>query len=178
VVGLGARGPERGDLDDLATEADVGKPETPADQPRVAEHVLNLIGIRVGRNVEIFGLALQQQVAHTATDDERLVAGVFQAVQDLERALRDVRAADVVLRARHDDGSGTRLMILVVQEATVLWFQRPGKAGIITVLASTRHPRSLRLAVQDVALSRLKQGFDSPRERHLSPPFVGTLDSS
>jgi hypothetical protein len=26
--------------------------------------------------------------------------------------------------------------------------------------------RSLRLAVQDVALSRLKRGFDSPRERH------------
>ena len=28
-----------------------------------------------------------------------------------------------------------------------------------------RTPRSLRLAVQDVALSRRKQGFDSPRER-------------
>jgi hypothetical protein len=29
----------------------------------------------------------------------------------------------------------------------------------------SRHPRSLRLAVQDVALSRLKHGFDSRRER-------------
>jgi hypothetical protein len=31
--------------------------------------------------------------------------------------------------------------------------------------------RSLRLAVQDVALSRRKQGFESPRERHLNQYF-------
>ena len=29
-------------------------------------------------------------------------------------------------------------------------------------------PRSLRLAVQDAALSRQKQGFESPRECHIS----------
>ena len=47
------------------------------------------------------------------------------------------------------------------------WFHRARKPGIIPALTEARHPRSLRLAVQDVALSRLKRGFDSPRERQL-----------
>jgi hypothetical protein len=47
----------------------------------------------------------------------------------------------------------------------VPWFHSARKPGIIPALAQARHPRSLRLAVQDVALSRLKRGFDSPRER-------------
>ena len=50
---------------------------------------------------------------------------------------------------------------------------------MIAALALLRHLRSLRLAVQDAALSRRKQGFDSPRERQRSaaydalPPNVG-----
>ena len=57
-------------------------------------------------------------------------------------------------------------------------FNRVFEAGMIAVLALLRHLRSLRLAVQDAALSRRKQGFDSPRERHIqqltmpSPPDV------
>jgi hypothetical protein len=35
-------------------------------------------------------------------------------------------------------------------------------------------PSSLRLAAQDVALSRRKQGFESPRERH---PYFSVLIS-
>src|SRR5262245_374327 len=46
------------------------------------------------------------------------------------------------------------------------WFRPARKAGIIPALASGGHPRSLRLAAQDTALSRLERGFDSPRERH------------
>src|SRR5688572_33376873 len=47
------------------------------------------------------------------------------------------------------------------------WFRPARKAAIIPALALGGHPSSLRLAVQDVALSRLKHGFDSRRERHL-----------
>jgi hypothetical protein len=37
-----------------------------------------------------------------------------------------------------------------------------------------QRPRSLRLAAQDVALSRRKQGFESPRERHSKLYFSDT----
>ncbi len=38
------------------------------------------------------------------------------------------------------------------------------------------HYRSLRLVAQDASLSRWRQGFDSPRERHLFM-FFNTLES-
>ena len=50
-------------------------------------------------------------------------------------------------------------------------FNRVFEAGMIAVLALLRHLRSLRLAVQDAALSRRKQGFDSPRERQRSTAY-------
>ena len=39
-------------------------------------------------------------------------------------------------------------------------------------------PSSLRLAAQDVALSRRKQGFESPRERQLNQWFIVIFPSS
>ena len=45
---------------------------------------------------------------------------------------------------------------------------------MIAALALLRHLCSLRLAVQDAALSRRKQGFDSPRERHKIQMIQGT----
>ena len=45
---------------------------------------------------------------------------------------------------------------------------------MIAVLALLKHLCSLRLAVQDAALSRRKQGFDSPRERHKTQIIQGT----
>ena len=43
----------------------------------------------------------------------------------------------------------------------------PCECAVTTGLQIRRTDRSLRLAAQDVALSRRKQGFESPRERHL-----------
>src|SRR5690606_19449148 len=40
---------------------------------------------------------------------------------------------------------------------------------IIAALAGPKYPRSLRLAVQDAALSRRKHEFDSRRERQSAP---------
>src|SRR5205823_6271624 len=55
-------GAEGGDLDDLASaEEDVRKPEPPAEQPRVAERLLDLVGVRAGRDVEVLGTDSQQQ---------------------------------------------------------------------------------------------------------------------
>ena len=47
------------------------------------------------------------------------------------------------------------------------WLETARRPRIIASLAQlSAAPRSLRLAVQDTALSRRGQGFDSPRERH------------
>ena len=55
----------------------------------------------------------------------------------------------------------------MVQADSACEFNRVFKVGMIAAPGLVRHLRSLRLAVQDTALSRLKQGFDSPRERHI-----------
>ena len=40
------------------------------------------------------------------------------------------------------------------------------------IKAISDRARSLRLAAQDVALSRRKQGFESPRERHVGKSIL------
>ena len=109
VVGLGARGAKRRDLDDVAAEAHVRQTEPPADQPAIAEQILDLIGIGVRDDVEVFRMPVEQQIAHAAADEKRLEAGALQAVQDFESVGRDVGPADVVFRARDDDGTVARL---------------------------------------------------------------------
>ena len=42
------------------------------------------------------------------------------------------------------------------------------RAALIGVISESFSACSLRLAAQDVALSRRKQGFESPRERHVA----------
>src|SRR5690606_24100959 len=79
---------------------------------------VDLIGIGVRCDVEVFRVSPEQQIADAAADEERLETGALQSVQHLECVGRDVRPADVVLRARDDDGATvTRLRFLVVQQA-------------------------------------------------------------
>ena len=94
------RGAERRDLDDLVAEAHVREVEAPADQPAVAEQLLDLVGVRIGRDVEILRMQAEQQVAHGAADQKGLKAGVPQPVQHLECVGRNVRARDRMLVAR------------------------------------------------------------------------------
>jgi hypothetical protein len=63
-------GAEGRDLDDLAAEDHVREAEAPADQAQVAEQRLDLLGRRVGGDVEILRMAADQQVAHGAADQE------------------------------------------------------------------------------------------------------------
>jgi hypothetical protein len=51
---------ERRDLDRLGTEAHVGKTKPASDNPAVAEEFFDLIGMRVGPDVEILRPSLQQ----------------------------------------------------------------------------------------------------------------------
>src|SRR6267154_579771 len=101
-VSVAARA-ERRDLHGLFAEHHVHELEAPADQARAPEDLVHILGIRVGRDVEVLGAQAQQQVAHRAAHDVRLVAVAVQHLADLARALRDRLAADSVLFLR--DGS-------------------------------------------------------------------------
>ena len=74
LVHLGVRGAERRDLDDLGAEAHVRKVEAASDQPAVAEQLADLLGVRVGRDVEVLRAQAEQQVTHRTADQEGLVA--------------------------------------------------------------------------------------------------------
>jgi hypothetical protein len=102
LVDLGMRGTERRDLDDLVAEAHVRQVEAPADQAAVAEDPPDLLRVRVGGDVEVLGLDVEQQVAHGAAHEEGLVTGVLEPIEHLERGRRDVRTRDRVVGARVD----------------------------------------------------------------------------
>ena len=94
---------ERRDLDRLGAELDVGEPEAPADDPAVAEELLDLVGVRRRADVEVLRPPVQQQVADAAADEIRDVVVFVQPIQDFERVRIDVAARDGVRRA-WDDG--------------------------------------------------------------------------
>ncbi|MNV56557.1 hypothetical protein D3C71_1488490 [compost metagenome] len=78
VIAVGA---ERGHLDDLAAEHHVRQAEAPADEPAVAEQLLDLFGRGVGGDVEIFGASIDQKVAHGASYQIGTKSGLTQAIQ-------------------------------------------------------------------------------------------------
>ena len=95
--------PEGRDLDDLSVgEEDVGEPESPADQPAVAEEPPHRLRMGVGADVEVLGHALEQEVADAPADEVRLVPGGREPVEDLQRVRVDLPAGDRVLAARPD----------------------------------------------------------------------------
>ena len=93
---------ERGDLDRLGPEHHMRQAEAPPDQAAIAELLLDLLGRRVGRDVEVLRVAAEQQVAHGTADEIRLEPGVAQAIQHAQRVRADVPTRDAVLFARND----------------------------------------------------------------------------
>ena len=75
LAGVGAEG---GRLDDLRAEEDVRQAEAAADDAAVAKQPPDLVGRGAGGDVEVLGLAAEQQVAHAAADQ---VGGVIEAAQ-------------------------------------------------------------------------------------------------
>ena len=75
---------ERGDLDGLGAELDVGQPEPPADDPAVPKQLLDLMRVRRRPDVEVLGPAIEQQVADAAADQIRDVVVLVEPVEDFE----------------------------------------------------------------------------------------------
>jgi hypothetical protein len=78
VVFVARVGPERRGLDDLRSEEHVREPEPPADDPRVAERRLDLVGGRARRDIEVLRFLADEQIANAAADEIGLVAGAGQ----------------------------------------------------------------------------------------------------
>ena len=81
VLHLARVGAERGRLDDLRAEEDVREAEAAADDAAVPEQAPDVVGRRAGGDVEVLGLAAEQQVADAAADQ---VGGVIVAAQALD----------------------------------------------------------------------------------------------
>ncbi len=101
---LVAQAAEGRHLDDLVPEPDVHQAEPAADEPRIAEQRPDLLGTGVRGDVEVLGLAVQQQIPHPAAHDEGLIPAILEAVEDLQGIPGNVRAGDVVVGSRDDAG--------------------------------------------------------------------------
>lgn len=90
---------EGGGLDDLLAEHHVHQLEAAADDAGAAEQRADLLGRGVGGHVEVLGFQPDDQVAHGAADDIRVIAVLAQHLADLDGMARDVAAVDAVLVA-------------------------------------------------------------------------------
>ena len=104
-VVAGLRGAERRNLDDIVADVDMDQAKAAADDERPAEQRLDLLGRRIGRDVEILGLDPEQQVTNGAADDERLEALVLQPSGDRARRGGQLVASHRMLVGRVDAGS-------------------------------------------------------------------------
>jgi len=91
--------PKCRDLDDLATVAHMRKAEAPTNQAAVTEQRLDLFRRRARCDIEVLGVQLEHGIAHTAANEEGLVARLVQSVQNLECALGKLGPGDVVIRS-------------------------------------------------------------------------------
>ena len=122
---------EGGDLDHLAAETDVHDAKAPADDPRVAKQLPDLLGRRVGGDIEILGHVAKQRVTDTPSDQEGLETGIVQAVEHLEGGITEMLTRDRVLGAGNDAGTGAagRRILRAEQrlEALARALQKAGK---------------------------------------------------
>ena len=102
--GAGAEGRHLEDL--AALEVHVRQPEAPADEPAVAEQAAHLIGRGAGGDVEVLGLAADEQVAHAPAHQVGLVAALLEAQHHAHRV--GVQALRVDVRPRRSDWLGGR----------------------------------------------------------------------
>jgi hypothetical protein len=173
------RGAERRDLHVMASEIDVHEAETTADQARVAEDPAHLFGMGVGGDVEVLRMTSEKEIAEGSSDDVGGVPALPEAFEDLEGLRREGLTAESVFRTRDKPGSGRRFVAVPWRRG----IQNGGDMGIRisrynsrgrrrTIVRGTE-PGSLRLEAQDSALSRRRQGFESPRERHVRADSSG-----
>ena len=90
-----------------APEKDLHQPEALADDAAVAEEFAQLPGPGVGHHVEVLGLLAQEQVPDAAPHQIGGVAGMVQAVKDLQGFHIDVSPGDGMFRPGNDVGLGS-----------------------------------------------------------------------
>ena len=75
----------------------MGKTKPAADDPAVAEQLLDLIRVRGGADVEVLRPSAEQEIAHAPADEIRDVVVLPKSVQHFERIRVDVAARKCVL---------------------------------------------------------------------------------
>jgi hypothetical protein len=84
---------------------DVDDLETPPDEAAVTKEAVDLVRGGVGGDVEVLGLAAQEQIPHPAPDHIGGVTVIVEPCQDLEDIGGHRRAGDGVLLAGDDPGT-------------------------------------------------------------------------
>ncbi len=65
---------EGGDLDDFPSKQDVNQFEAPTDEARVSEQSIDFLRMCTGRDVKVFRVDPEQQVAHSSSNQKGLEA--------------------------------------------------------------------------------------------------------
>ena len=81
---LGGRSTEGRGLDDLLAEDNVHELKASTNNARTAKQRANLLGRRVGRDIEVFGFKANNQVAHGTTDNVGLKPFMLKDLADFD----------------------------------------------------------------------------------------------
>ena len=121
--------------------AHVREAKAPADQPAAAEGPLDLLGPRIGGDIEILRREAEQKIAHAAADQQRLVTRVLESVQHVQCRTRQARAGNAVLRT----GNPYRLGNGETSETLAV-------VRIAPVARGVSYPRAPRVAARKIAV--------------------------
>ena len=81
---------ERGNLDGLGAELDVGEPEAASDDPAVAKELLDLVRVRGRTDVEVLRPPAEQEIPHAPTHQIPDVIVLVEPVEDFESVRIDL----------------------------------------------------------------------------------------
>src|SRR5210317_114798 len=90
--------PECRNFDDLAPEAHMRQAKTTANQSTITKQRLDFLWRCVRGDVEVLRMQLEHCIAHSAANQEGLIARLVQSVQNLECAFGKLGPSDVVIR--------------------------------------------------------------------------------
>ncbi len=115
---LGMIGAEGRHFDDFTTEMDMHQLEPAANDSRITEFGTHLFRRGAGGDVEILGRDIEHHVAYAAADQIGLVAGVLQALDDINGITAELAALQRMLAAIEHFRRGTRMLLRFAQWGT------------------------------------------------------------
>ena len=83
--------------------------------------------MRIRGDVEIFGMQIEQGIAHAAPDQERIEAGIVQPIENFECVFGDVGPRQRMIGSGNDGWTGTRPCPVVIQ---MIYRKRRDNAGL------------------------------------------------